>query len=119
VLLVIYCPTHGCCSSLQDAPALQTSAPFNASAAYLGGTFTPSQWSAWFTSYSAFIRHHANLCAKAAPRCVGLVLADELLSAFQNVPASKWRALARGVRAMLPAGAALTVITTAPEQIDW
>lgn len=101
-----------------DSPATAQLAPYNASTASIGASFAPSQWSAWFAAYSTFVHHHAMLCTQAS-HCGGLVLADELHTAFAHVSVADWQTLASSTRKLLPKGAALLVMTSRPDTISW
>ena len=102
-----------------DSPLMANLAPFNASVASLGAGFSAAQWQAWFVSYSAFVHHHAALCAAAPGGCSGIVMADELHSAFSSVGQASWQALAASTREILPSGTALLVMTSQPDAIRW
>src|SRR5205814_5804340 len=57
--------------------------------------FTPGNWRAFFTSYRAFLLHHALLAEREG--FDGLVVGHELVSATRADPA-RWRALIAEVR---------------------
>lgn len=101
-----------------DQAHMAGSAPYNMSVGKLGASFSAAQWQAWFVAYSAFAQHHAAMCA-VAPRCTGLVLADELHSAFASVDEASWRALAASIRQLLPGGVSLFVMTSRPDVVSW